>query len=330
MSSSPHRARINPTLDEQLDSVVRRERFRRVCSFLAVAWILVAVASAVVLLINRAAASELDAFIPNAWIWLASGAAAATILAIVFAAMTSKSVAHVARQLELDFPELDSVLVTAIEQRPGKNRKLSFLQQDVIRAAVYHGYHHNWKRIIPTWQLSLATFAAVIGLAGVCIGGLALWFTDPPESNSSVHLFDDVQVRKGFDYQLTVQPGNTEIERGTSLLVLAQFANDVPPKAELCFQTVEGGERIVPMKKSLDDPVFASRISQVTQPLTYTVTYDEKASDKFKVAVFDYPKLIRSDADLTFPTYTQMPEKKLQDVRRISAIVGTTARLSFS
>ncbi len=329
MSSSINKGHINPTLRDQLEAVVRREKFRRVCSFLAIAWMLVAVAGAVVLLVNRSATSELDAFVPKAWIWLLTGAALATVLAIVAAVMTAKSITQIARQLEADFPELDSVLVTALEQCPGENRKLGFLQQEVIRKAVYHGYRNNWNSTIPGWQLSLASVAAFISLAGMLAGGLCLWLTGSPGSNSAVHLFDNVQVRSGLDYRLTVQPGDTEIERGTSVLVLAQFAPDVPPKAELIVQTADGDERIVPMKKALDDPVFASRIAEVNQPLTYQVAYEKTASAEFKVSVFEYPELVRSDADLQFPTYTQLPDKKLQDIRRISAIVGTKVTLKF-
>jgi hypothetical protein len=329
MNSSIDRDQINPTLRDQLEVVMRRERFRRVCSFLAIAWIIVAMAGAVVLLVNQSATSELDAFVPHAWIWLLIGAVLATVLALVGAVMTSKSIHQIARQLEADFPELDSALVTALEQNPGEKKQLGFLQQDVIRQAVYHGYRNDWNRIIPAWQLAVASVAAAVSLAGLLTGSLSLWMIGSPGSNASVHLFDDVQIRSGLDYQLTVQPGNTEIERGQSLLVLAQFASDVPSTAEMVYQTADGNERKVPMNKALDDPVFAGRIADVTEALTYRVIYDESSSAEYTVSVFEFPRLVRCDADLQYPTYTQMPAKTLQDIRRISAVVGSEVTLKF-
>ena len=44
----------------------------------------------------------------------------------------------------------------------------------------------------------------------------------------------------------------------------------------------------------------------------------------FKVTVFEHPKLVRADVDLTFPDYTKLPRKHIEDTRRVSAVEGTT------
>ena len=167
------------------------------------------------------------------------------------------------------------------------------------------------------------------GLVGLAIGGVTLMFVERPPADPSIHLFDEVKVATAPQYNASIVPGNTEIERGTSLLVLAQFEPDVPPKAALSFTTADGTEKSVAMTKSLDDPVFAGRMSQVKEPVTYRVMFDDQTSEEFTVTVFDFPGLIRSDADLAFPEFTQLPEKQLQDVRRISAVVGTEVTLKF-
>ena len=329
MSTASAKPQINSTLEQQLKIVVGRERLRRVCIYLAITWCSAAIVAAIIFVINRAAATSLDLFVPQAWLGIGIGTILITLVAVVMALLTTKSVDQIARRIEIDFPELDSVLITAMEQRSVANQPLGFLQQDVIRRAVYHSYRNEWKSIIPSWQILLSSTAAAAGLLGLTLGGISLLSISRPAVDPSVHLFDDVAVRNSLEYRATIQPGNTEIERGTSLLILAQFEQDVPPNATLTFSTIAGVERTVAMTKSLDDPVFAGRMSQVNEPVKYKVAFDEQNSEEFIVTVFDFPAMVRSDAVLVFPTFTQMPEKTLQDVRRISAVVGTTATLKF-
>jgi len=329
MSSAAQKPQINSTLEHHLNMVVGRERLRRVLAFLAVAWVGVAIAAVILLLINRSATNSIDLFFPNAWIWLGLSAIGVTIVAVLVAIATGRSVDQIAHRIETDFPDLDSVLITAIEQRSRQDQPLGFLQQDVIRRAVYHAWRNDWRAVVPSWQIIVSSGAAMAGLISLAIAGVTLLFTHQPPANPSVHLFGDVEVPKASNYRATVVPGNTEIERGTSLLVLAQFDADVPPKAVLSFQTADGTEKNISMTRSLDDPVFAGRMSQVKEPVTYVVTFDDQSSETYSVSVFDFPGLVRSDAQLAFPEFTGLPEKTLQDVRRVSAVAGTKATLRF-
>ena len=56
--------------------------------------------------------------------------------------------------------------------------------------------------------------------------------------------------------------------------------------------------------------------------------FAEQASDTYQVTTFEYPQLIQADARLTFPSYTNLPEKVVQDVRRLSAVEGTELTLT--
>jgi len=55
--------------------------------------------------------------------------------------------------------------------------------------------------------------------------------------------------------------------------------------------------------------------------------YGGHSTREFNVKVFEHPKLVRADADLTFPTYTKQPPKHIDDTRRVSA---SRARSSVS
>ena len=77
------------------------------------------------------------------------------------------------------------------------------------------------------------------------------------------------------------------------------------------------------MKRRLEDPLFAVTIPEVEQELVYRVEFDDLQSDDFRVQVFEYPDLVRADAQLIFPAYTELPERKILDARRVTAVEGS-------
>ncbi len=321
---------MNPALLDQLRPVVRREQWRLVISFLAFNWIVVAIIALAIYALNRSAQSSLDPYVPSAWIWIAIVAGVGTLVAIALAFFSMPSVETMAHRVEAGFPELDSVLLTAIEQTPNQAEGLSFFQHDVIQRAVHHSFQEKWASIVPGWKLFSSTVGAAIGLVGVAAAGVMLMMLPTPELDSSIHLFGDIEKPVKLDLRCNVQPGNTEIERGTNLLVLAEFAMDSPPEAQLLYTNEAGRDRVVSMTKSLDDPVFASRIMQVDQPLIYRVEFADQTSEEYSISVFEFPRMVRTDVLLDYPKYTNLPQKALQDTRRFSAVVGTDAKLSFN
>ncbi|MEM7316035.1 MAG: hypothetical protein AAF497_23105, partial [Planctomycetota bacterium] len=304
---------------------VRRRCARWTATVLACIWGLAALIGLCLWLVNRAAASPLDPYLPNATWWVLIGTFIATVIGWVWARQTQPSVEQVAQQIESEYPDLDTTLLTALEQQPDGDNQLGYLQTEVIRRALHHSHRTQWENIVPVWQLGTSAIAALLTFVGVSTAALALWMTSVPVDDGTVHSFDDVVKPQKLAYDISVQPGDTEVEKGTRLLVMAQFNGDVPPSAELSYTLPDGTVKSVEMTKSLDDPVFAGRISQVKQPIKYQVHYSDKATNEFNVSVFEFPRLERSDADLKFPEYTKREEKHLQDVRRITAVVGSEA-----
>ena len=321
---------INPALFDKLKPVIRREQWRLVISFLAITWIVLAIVGILVYALNRSAQSALDPFLPSAWIWISAMVGIGTLAAIGLAFFSMPSAETMAHRLEKEFPELDSVLLTAIEQTPDQTEGLSFFQYDVIQKAIHHSFREKWASVVPGWKLFSSSLGAITGLVGVAAACIMLSLLPTPEYDSSIHLFGDIKEPVKLDLTCNVQPGHTEIERGTNLLVLAEFAKDSPPEADLHYTNEEGEDRVISMTKSLDDPVFASRILQVDQPLTYRVDFADESSEEFTVSVFEFPRLLRTDVQLDYPQYTNLPQKTLQDTRRFSAVVGTDAKLSFN
>ena len=45
--------------------------------------------------------------------------------------------------------------------------------------------------------------------------------------------------------------------------------------------------------------------------------------------MFEHPQLDRADADLTYPDYTGLPAKRIEDTRRITAVEGSQLELTL-
>ena len=234
----------------------------------------------------------------------------------------------IARQIESEFPDLGSCLLAAIEQRPVlADGRFGFLQESVIRQALVHAACHAWPQVVPTRRL---TFAAVTQCVTLAL--IALTLTNLPSIAERTNPLasspkGSVPSATAAGVSVEVEPGDAEIERGTSLLVLARVTGEMPADATLVTQPAVGDANNLAMSRSLDDPVFGGRIATVTEAFDYHVDFGAQKSKTFHVTVFEYPKLERADARLAYPSYTGLEERLVQDVRTVSVVEGTKVTL---
>ncbi|HJT34627.1 MAG TPA: hypothetical protein VJ783_21535 [Pirellulales bacterium] len=314
---------IEHRLRQQLDKVADRLRRLWLWRGLAAAWLLAALAGVIVFGIG--AATGWQPRHPVGWVGVVAVAAAAAAMILAWAA--GRDDHALALRIEAAHPELRSCLLTAIEQRPelplGHFR---FLQEAVIRQALRHAYGHAWERIVPTRRIAAAMMANAAALV------LLLFVLASLSSSTSAR--SAVAGRTGSDtapaggqLSVAIEPGDTEVEKGASLLVLARYTGDQPAGATLVFQSPGGEPARLSMAKSLDDPVFGGRIPTVEAPLDYHVQLDDYTSTTFHVRVFEYPRLVQADARLVYPEYTSLAERLIEDVRTVSAVEGTELTL---
>ncbi len=312
---------IDLRLSRQLAPV--GNRFRRLCLWrnLAVAWLLAAALSLGLLALGDKTGLPLK----QSMILVGAAAFAAATIAAWRSLAAGRDAHWVAEQVEAEFPELKACLLTAVEQRPElPDGRYGFLQERVIRQAIGHGDRHVWQQAIPTRRLNgarLANFAAFCLLCAA-LAGLAL--RDRASASSVARSPGERSVAATDAISFTVEPGNTEIERGTSLLVLARFQGPPPAEASLIYQPPGGEPNRVTLAKSLADPVFGGRIPTVDAPLEYRVELGSRSSETYRVSVFEYPKLVRADAKIVYPEYTGLEERLIQDVRTISVVEGAS------
>ncbi|GAA5507007.1 hypothetical protein [Novipirellula caenicola] len=223
----------------------------------------------------------------------------------------------IASKIESKFPSLQQRLLTAVSLTTRQEKSSSYLQQRVIREACDHSQCHRWIETVPQSQLwisRMSGFSATLVMA-LMLGMLFATSADPSQVGASV-------TRKNQSNAI-VDPGNAEIERGTSLVVTARFESVAPSEAELRVIARDGSEQRVTMKQNLQDPVVAAFLSSVDDDFEYQILTRDWSSPTYSIRVFEFPKLVRSDALLDFPEYTGMDDKRIDDTVRVTAVEGT-------
>jgi hypothetical protein len=305
---------IDRLLQIHLEPIARNHRRWRLLRALTLGWGAVAAIGLVFIL------GRLGTGWASPWIFplLLLGVIGWTIFAWRKTRRASSDYQAIARAIEQENPQLHALLLTAVEQQPDSTGGLNYLQERVIREALAQDRRHRWRAEVSRHL----TFAQVGSVAALVVLGwvlASLYQAAPPGA-----VFFALTGRS-----VVVTPGDASIEKGSSLVVLARFNGDVPAEATLVVRPANEPERRVPLAKNLDDPVFGTSLTEVSGELTYRVEYGSGSTRDFRVTVFEYPRLERADAKVTYPEYTGLSEKTIQDTRRVSAVEGSTLDYTF-
>ena len=206
-------------LRQALERVARRVRKVRLWSSLALCWWAWALVGALLVASGVRSVVIVAAFVALA---LASGLAC-----VVFAMRSARDLRAVARRIEAAHPDLDAGLLTAVEADvPAPAGRLGFLQEAVVARAIHHHHSNDWGGTVPQKAIHgarLAHLAALCGLAAVSIVLAGRARSDVGRAVTPV-----ASAARASDVQVT--PGDTEIEKGSSLLVVARFPAPCPPR----------------------------------------------------------------------------------------------------
>ncbi len=305
---------IAPLLQKQLEPVARRYRRLQLWRGLAVCWALAALAGVAVIGIYQLTGWWTSLALPL----LAGATLAGAVMVWRGARKMTLDFRWIARQIEQEHPELHTLLLTAVEQQPQDGAELGYLQQRVIAETLAHNQKSRWTDTIAASQLIWAQ-----GVHLVALGLLLAVLTGLRFSETKVVAARLIQAG------ITVTPGDASVERGNGFVVLARFAGPLPVGVNLVLGATPESSKSIPLIKSLDDPVFGGSLPEVASDFVYHIAYGGQRTRDFKVTVFEHPKLERADVQLTYPTYTGLPEKRIADTKRVSAVEGTTLELSL-
>lgn len=311
---------IEYALRKRLQPVVRRRQHLYLARNLALCWALATAAGLALVAIN--------------WLWGWTSLWAVGIVGIATLLATWATVSRsrrfqpdyqaVAREIEQRHPDLKALLLAAVEQKPqGPDGQLGYLQKQVLKEAIVHATSHDWTQSISRARLVLADLVWAVALI------LLLIVVSQALPPTSLVLRSEKEAFFASGYEITVTPGDTEVESGTSVVVLAQFDRTVPDDAKLWFQTGDDEPRPIPLTKNLDDPVFGGVIPDVTSDRVYHIEYTGQRTRDFTISVYQNPELLQADARIVYPAYTKLPEKAIEDVRRINVVEGSDVTMTF-
>lgn len=233
----------------------------------------------------------------------------------------------IARLIEEKHPVLDSVLLTAIEHEPQAEEPNGYLHERLIDHALARAATQNWPIAVADKPYRRAAMAAVGAMAAFFIIAVTQVLTEVPRRDAAVaaQTSTDVAPGEATTFTASLTPGDTEVERGSRLVVEARFTGPVPTDATLVISELDGKERDrLPMRLTVDEQVFGGLIAKVDRDAKYHVEFSEQKSDTHTVTVFDYPALVRSDVKVTPPEYTKLPTKETKNTQKVSAMEGST------
>ncbi|MCH2592251.1 MAG: hypothetical protein MKZ85_04485 [Pedosphaera sp.] len=297
------------TLQEQLTFYRHQHRRQKLYSGLAKCWAACAVASLAVLALGQA----------TGFAWSLIGVSAAALATLVFVKVLMVdwlTLAEIVRLIERHHPGLNKLLETASEQIAKNDPdKLDYLQQRVLTDALKASREQGWE-LEANGRLALTHL-----YHGAALSVFLLAFWQMSDTTGS----QTVRSAKG---SVMVEPGDVEVERGTSLIVSAKFTSN---KSDVKLVVKEHGrdQRWMTMVQSLDDPTYSYRLANVQSNAVYSVVSGGQQSDLYRMTVFEYPELKSSQARLDYPEFTGREDKVINNTRRLTAVEGTGLTFDF-
>lgn len=231
---------------------------------------------------------------------------------------------ELARRIEEKHPDLRAALLAAMDQKPGPDGGLSFLQRKLLGEISEHAVRNHWVRRVSENRLFAAGWGQFLALAAFVA---SLWFLlgeaplgrAPGKTGTGV-IAETPETKPAIEIRVT--PGDVEIEKGSRLVIEAAFTGRAPAAATLVHRHA-GGETKIPMQVGLDDKVFSTMLPKVDTDGRYLVAFETASSDEYGITVFEYPELLQADAVVTPPAYLGGETETIADTRKITVMEGS-------
>lgn len=330
-------------LERSLTSVIARLQKLRILRRQAACWLLLLIpAIAVTLWLPR----QKGIVGPEVVVLLLT-----TLLGIFLARVFVKnpSRTEAARLIEQTDPELNDAVITAVQVADRVGHPPSVLAAIAIQEADTLAMQRDWSGAVPGRQimkwttLSFLSFAFMVSsVMAASRYGRDLMLPSADRSGAAEPELANPQIT-----ELVIEPGDTELELGSALTVVAKFPGVVPTHAALEFLDSKNNIRQMSMTETVDSGVFAARMEEISGDGTYRVLYSQTESRQadnrkteagaskplispsFKVTTYQRPKLERVDAQVIPPAWAGRPQQVLEDVMRLTVTEGSTVTLQL-
>ncbi|MEZ5430726.1 MAG: hypothetical protein R3F31_06000 [Verrucomicrobiales bacterium] len=264
---------------------------------------------------------------------LASAALLAFLIARGKTAQRRPDLKRLASGVEIVHPNLGAALFTAVEatEKAQSDAPLTYFQERVVAEAVEHAATHDW--VGPVFRHRLRAAGLIQAFSALaCLGSLVclILLPKPDQSHPAAGLTGTTAAETPDaippPYEITVDPGNAEVERGGRLVVQAAFAGRIPPSATLVLSDPgqPGKERArIPLKAGVDANVFGGLVTAIDRDADYRIEFDSEQSDAYRITTFVHPALETANATIRPPEYTGKPVKELKDTFKVTLMEGS-------
>jgi len=258
-----------------------------------------------------------------------------TVLATIFFALVYplwKKISNerLARLIEERTPGIDDRLVTAVEySQPEQQRNISpaiinrmFTDAGETSATLDLG------RVVRRSRLQLyagAALASVLMFAAVLKWG-------PKEISQGVAqlVVPTTLAADSRALSIKVRPGTARVPKGSDQDIIATLVNFDAPQANVFARPLGSkddwqAQLMEPAKAKSD---FRYSIFNIQDSMEYFVESNGVRSEVFKFTVVDLPYVKQLDLTLTFPQFSNLPAKTIEDGGDIAALKGTVARIT--
>lgn len=302
-------------LKQRLSQVARRFQNGRFAIWLIIFW---------GVLLTFAVVAHSEGYRPQSPIYLGVGVLVLTIaltaIAFILSRLAFRDNRWLAHKIENRFVTLEQRLVTILEKPIDEsNTAALYFRRELMKETLDHAEKHDWRDAMPTAWFNQLWFAQSVLLFLFLFLSCSLIVPafKQEEANGNIASTD-------VSTSVIVEPGNAEIEKGSNVVFTARFQGPVPANVSLHYSLENKAEKLSQvLRRNLKDPVFGGVLLGIETPVTYRVAYDDGTSDEYRLTVFEFPKVVRSDAKIVSPAYASGPDKLIEDTRRVTVAEGS-------
>ena len=248
-----------------------------------------------------------------------------------------------AHYVEDHIPDLEQRLLTSLEfteeDLANGKRGVSqqFIQQLWLDAQEHVQIQQEQVETVAPARTSYLSFASAAGVAFVVMG---LFLSSDVLFNAASRLAwpfaisePAVVVEVLPDIEISVEPGDLEMQRGDSVTIIARVTNAIPGTINLRLQDDNVNWRDATMNRDgsgSDNATYSYFIPSLAEDTTYYVTFDERgeqSSAQYQIDLFDLPQIERIDLAMDYPEYTQIEDITEEDSGDLVVPEGTEVEL---
>ena len=138
------------------------------------------------------------------------------------------------------------------------------------------------------------------------------------------------------DIEISVEPGDLEMQRGDSVTVIARVSNATPGAVNLRLQDDNVNWRDYSMSRDgggSESVTYSYFIPSLQEDTTYYVTFHERgeqSSPQYQISLFDLPRVEQIDLAFDYPAYTGIEDMLEEDSGDMIVPEGTVVDLTVT